>query len=54
MGVVPMDARAEIEMPDDMPFTEGTVLAVSIEPRGGSPTGGPTGPVVAMGKATAI
>jgi anti-sigma-K factor RskA len=54
MGVVPMDARAEIEMPDDMPFTERTVLAVSIEPRGGSPTGEPTGPVVAMGKATAI
>jgi anti-sigma-K factor RskA len=54
MGVVPVDARAEIEMPQDMPFTEGTVLAVSIEPRGGSPTGGPTGPVVAMGKATAI
>jgi anti-sigma-K factor RskA len=54
MGVVPMDARAEIEMPDDVPFTEGTVLAVSIEPRGGSPTDGPTGPVVAMGKATAI
>jgi anti-sigma-K factor RskA len=54
MGVVPMDARAEIEMPDDMPFTEGTVLAISVEPRGGSPTGGPTGPVVAMGTATAI
>jgi anti-sigma-K factor RskA len=54
MGVVPMQARAEIELPDDMPFTEDTVLAVSVEPRGGSPTGGPTGPVVAMGKATAL
>jgi anti-sigma-K factor RskA len=54
MGLVPIDARAEIAMPTDMPFTEGTVLAISLEPPGGSPTGGPTGPVVAMGKATAI
>jgi anti-sigma-K factor RskA len=54
MGVVPINARAEIEMPRDMPFAEGTVLAVTLEPPGGSPTGGPTGPVVALGKATAI
>ena len=54
MGVVPINARAEIEMPQDMPFTEGTVLAVTLEQQGGSPTGGPTGPVVAMGKATTI
>jgi anti-sigma-K factor RskA len=54
MGVVPIDARAEIVMPQDVPFDAGTVLAVTLEPPGGSPTGGPTGPVVAMGKATAI
>lgn len=30
------------------------VLAISIEPRGGSPTGQPTGPVVATGKITTI
>jgi anti-sigma-K factor RskA len=55
MGVVPIDARAEIKMPEDMPeFDEGTVLAISLEPLGGSPTGGPTGPIVAMGKATTI
>lgn len=29
---------------------EGAVLAVSLEPAGGSPTGQPTGPVIAMGK----
>lgn len=28
---------------------EGAALAVSLEPRGGSPTGAPTGPVVAIG-----
>jgi len=28
---------------------KGTVLAVSLEPAGGSPTGAPTGPVVAAG-----
>lgn len=32
----------------------GSVLAISIEPLGGSPTGVPTGPVVATGKLTAI
>ena len=32
----------------------GSVLAISIEPLGGSPTGQPTGPVVATGKLTAI
>jgi anti-sigma-K factor RskA len=32
----------------------GSVLAITIEPLGGSPTGLPTGPVVASGKLTAI
>lgn len=32
----------------------GSVLAISIEPLGGSPTGQPTGPIVATGKLTAI
>jgi anti-sigma-K factor RskA len=33
-------------------ITEGAVLAVSLEPEGGSPTGQPTGPVVASGTAS--
>lgn len=33
---------------------EGAVLAVSLEPAGGSPTGLPTGPVVATGKLASI
>ena len=32
----------------NLPAT-GSTLAISIEPRGGSPTGQPTGPVVAAG-----
>jgi anti-sigma-K factor RskA len=30
--------------------TEGATLAVSVEPKGGSPTGSPTGPVVYSGR----
>lgn len=33
----------------DRPLTAGVTLAVSVEPIGGSPTGAPTGPVVALG-----
>ncbi len=35
-------------------MTGGATLAISLEPAGGSPTGQPTGPVVAAGKLTAI
>jgi len=31
----------------------GAILAISIEPTGGSPTGAPTGPVIATGKLSA-
>jgi anti-sigma-K factor RskA len=56
MGVVAMNARTERPIPDAaMPdFGEGTVLAITLEPKGGSPTGKPTGAVVAKGQATAI
>lgn len=32
----------------------GSTLAISLEPKGGSPTGAPTGPIVATGKLTGI
>lgn len=35
-------------------FGEGVTLAISLEPAGGSPTGAPTGPVVAAGQLAAI
>jgi anti-sigma-K factor RskA len=43
-------------LPSDLPasFAAGTVLAVTLEPKGGSPDPGPTGPIVAVGKATPI
>ncbi|MFD1942260.1 anti-sigma factor [Paradevosia shaoguanensis] len=55
MGVVPMSPM-EMPVPDDMKshFTPGTMLTVTLEPKGGSPTGDPTGPVVAKGEATLI
>jgi len=31
-------------------FSAGGTLAISLEPAGGSPTGAPTGPVIATGK----
>ncbi|WP_310467314.1 anti-sigma factor domain-containing protein [Sphingomonas sp.] len=42
--------RAELPMPMAREFREGVTLALSVEPMGGSPTGQPTGPVVASGK----
>jgi anti-sigma-K factor RskA len=30
----------------------GATIAISVEPRGGSPTGAPTGPVIASGALT--
>ncbi|MDR6178350.1 MULTISPECIES: anti-sigma factor [unclassified Pseudomonas] len=35
-------------------LTPGAVLAVSLEPRTGSPTGAPTGPIIAKGKIIAL
>lgn len=43
-------------LPDDLAarFAEGATIALSVEPAGGSPTGQPTGPVVASGSLRAI
>ena len=51
LGVLPRNAPARIALTPDQKslFAAGTVLAVSLEPAGGSPTGAPTGPVVAAG-----
>ena len=54
LGVLPADGLAQIATPPA--FADQTrrdaVLAVSLEPPGGSPTGQPTGPVVGSGKLT--
>ncbi|WP_309660942.1 anti-sigma factor domain-containing protein [Sphingomonas sp.] len=42
--------RAQLPMLMAKEFREGVTLALSVEPMGGSPTGLPTGPVIASGK----
>lgn len=56
MGVIPVDGRSTVELSDQVQagWGEGSVLAVSLEPKGGSPEAGPTGPIVAMGEVHAI
>ncbi|OCJ17499.1 anti-sigma factor [Rhizobium sp. AC44/96] len=53
LGIFPPGQAGELVIPADMRATlgEGTTLAVSLEPFGGSRTGAPTGPVVASGAA---
>ncbi|RAZ90234.1 anti-sigma factor [Mesorhizobium hawassense] len=51
MGVIPagQTARMAVSPAVQQKLAQGAVLAVSLEPAGGSPTGQPTGPVVAAG-----
>ena len=52
LGVMADATRAELTVPAALRrvIAADTVLAISIEPAGGSPSGAPTGPVVAAGK----
>ncbi len=56
MGVVPINAKAEVKIPAAAMtgFGAGTILAITLEQKGGSPTGAPQGPLVAKGAATQI
>ncbi|MER8379159.1 MULTISPECIES: anti-sigma factor [unclassified Mesorhizobium] len=56
MGVIPAGATAHLAIPPAVreKLAQGAVLAVSVEPAGGSPTGQPTGPVVAAGDLKSI
>ncbi|QPC86607.1 anti-sigma factor [Mesorhizobium sp. NBSH29] len=51
MGVVPGGATVRIELSDELRrmLAAGATLAITLEPDGGSPSGKPTGPVVAAG-----
>jgi anti-sigma-K factor RskA len=51
LGLLPDVPRAEIELPPDLAqrLGDGTLVEVTEEPEGGSPTGGPTGTVLALG-----
>jgi anti-sigma-K factor RskA len=52
MGVMPASQSMHLRVAGPMAaqLAEGATLAVSVEPAGGSPTGQPTGPVIAAGK----
>ena len=46
LGVIPKTGEVRHALPAGLPLAAGRTFAVSLEPRGGSPTGQPTGPVV--------
>ena len=54
LGLVQPGQPIRLEIPSDLAgrLTPNATLAVSLEPPGGSPTGLPTGPVIAAGKLT--
>ena len=56
LGVVHLDSPQHMPMPPAMArrFVPHATLAVSVEPVGGSPTGQPTGPVIASGPLVTI
>lgn len=56
LGVLPEATTAEFKVPADLTpgFEGGGVLAISDEPPGGSPTGAPTGDVLATGPVTLL
>ncbi|HMQ58134.1 MAG TPA: anti-sigma factor [Rhizobiaceae bacterium] len=56
LGVLPPSGAATLDIPESLQasFAAGATLAISVEPAGGSPTGQPTGPVVAAGQLRAI
>ncbi len=55
LGLLPDEATGDIVVPEALlAALAGGVLAISDEPPGGSPTGAPTGAVLAVGAVTAI
>lgn len=52
MGIIPVNARSEVELSEQVMegWGEGSVLAITLEPKGGAPEGKATGPVVALGE----
>jgi len=56
LGILRADRAVTITIPPALVphATSNAVLAVSLEPQGGSPTGQPTGPVIATGKLTLL
>jgi anti-sigma-K factor RskA len=55
LGVIDISTGSSHSIPRDRlaGLRPGAVLAISIEPLGGSPTGAPTGPIIATGALSA-
>ena len=56
LGVLPRSGIADLSLTPDIAgrLRAGATLAISLEPEGGSPTGQPTGPVIAAGQALSL
>jgi len=56
VGVIPAGSNVHLAVSQDIQqkIASGAVFAISLEPKGGSPTGAPTGPVVAAGDLRSI
>ena len=55
LGVLPAAQFAELAIPaDQIAALAGATLAISDEPLGGSPTGQPTGAILAVGKVNTL
>ncbi|MEX0957098.1 MAG: anti-sigma factor [Rhizobiaceae bacterium] len=56
LGVIPAGSNVHLAVTGELKrkIEAGAVFAISLEPQGGSPTGQPTGPVVAAGDLTSI
>ncbi len=52
LGLMPTANAASMSV--SVPITADATLAISVEPDGGSPTGQPTGPVIAQGRLTPL
>jgi anti-sigma-K factor RskA len=52
LGLIESAAPVHVTLPAQIVVAADATLAVSLEPPGGSPTGQPTGPVIASGKIT--
>ena len=53
LGLLDANAQGQVTLPDDLrALAPGLTLAISDEPAGGSPTGAPTGDVLALGGLT--
>lgn len=54
LGTMPKSRQMHMQLANALAtlLQQGATIAISVEPRGGSPTGAPTGPVVASGSLT--